>query len=405
MSSEFVPNALSAAGPVGARGRNDRPRFAVVAPYLPCPADSGGRIRIAALGRGLARRGEVELFARAWPVEFLGSSSRRDEALAHCARWQTFSRDLPSGLPGWDPWRARDATPRVLLRALRARHDARPFDAVVACHAYAAAALRCAPGALLVLDEHNVESRYARDVLRAPLREWGAMRRFERAAWRGADLVTCVRGDDVALVRRHTRAAVALVPNGVELDALAWRPPSRREGREVIFVGAMSHGPNVEAAVFLAREVLPRLRVEHPDARLLLCGRAPDAAVRALAGEGVTVTGTVDRTAPFLDRASVFANALRAGEGTSLKVLEAAAAGLPLVSTPEGARGFELRDGDSLLVARSADEFVRAIASVWRDPEAADARAQRAREVASAHRWSHIADDFAGRVCALLGAA
>lgn len=390
---------------MGARERNERPRFAVVAPYLPGPEDSGGRIRIAALGRGLARRGEVELFARAWPVEFIGSSARRDEALAHCARWQTFSRDLPSGLPGWDPWRARDATPRGLLRALRARHDARPFDAVVACHAYAAAALRCAPGALRVLDEHNLESRYARDVLRAPWREWTAMRRFERAAWRDADLVSCVRGDDVAHVRGFTRADVALVPNGAAVDALRWRPPSRREGREVIFVGAMSHGPNVEAAVFLAREVLPRLRVAHPDARLLLCGRAPDATVRALASDAVTVTGTVDRTAPFLDRASVFANALRAGEGTSLKVIEAAAAGVPLVSTPEGARGFALRDGDSLLLAQGADEFVRAITSVWRDPVAADARAARAREVARAHDWTRIADGFAERVCARLGAA
>lgn len=382
-------------------GGRSRPRFAVVSPYLPAPEDSGGRIRIAALARGLARRGEVTLFTRAFPNEFAGPASRRLAALEVYREVHLFSRDLPSGLPGWTPWRARDATPRGLLRALRDAHRHAPFDAVIACHAYAAAALRCAPGARAVLDEHNLESRYARDVLRAGRVEVAALARFERSAWAHAGLVTCVRDDDARAIRARTRATVRVVPNGAHVQRAVWRSPSARSGRGVLFVGAMSHPPNVAAAELLAREVLPRLRLTEPDAALVLCGRAPSPRVLALRGAGVTVTGTVDDPAPFLYDASVFANALPGGEGTSLKVLEAAAAGLPLVSTPEGLRGFELRDGEHAWVARDGASLADAILRVWRDPAEADRRARAALDAVRDLDWARLGDDFADAVLSL----
>jgi polysaccharide biosynthesis protein PslH len=393
-----VPNALPGDGPVGERRR---PRFALVSPYLPAPEDSGGRIRIAALARGLARQGEVTLFARAFPVELQGPASRRLASLEMYRAVHLFTRDLPSGLPGWTPWRARDATPRGLLRALRDAHRREPFDAVIACHAYAAAALQRVPGARTVLDEHNLESRYARDVLRAGRLEVAALARFERRAWSCADLVTCVRDDDAGVIRAGARGDVRVVPNGVHLPRARWRRPSARTGRGVIFLGAMSHPPNVAAAEVLAREVLPRLRVTEPDATLVLCGRAPSPRVRALQGPGVTVTGTVDDPAPFLYDASVFANALPGGEGTSLKVLEAAAAGLPLVSTPEGIRGFALRDGEHAWVAQNGASLADAILRVWRDPDEADRRAHAALDAVRDHDWTRLGDDFADAVRAL----
>lgn len=398
--STLVPNARASRGPVGGGERISRPRFAFVAPYLPAPEDSGGRIRMAALARALAGLGEVELFARVWPAELTGVSARRLSALRPYARTQLFARDLPAGVPGIHPWRARDATPMGLLRALRARHEALPFDAVVACHAYASLALRGLGRIVTVVDEHNIESRYARDVLLAPWREWRAMERLEARAWRGASLITCVRDDDARLIAARTGAEVAVIPNGTRLDAARWRLPSTREGHRVIFVGAMSHRPNVEAAVFLAREVLPRLRSRWSDARLVLCGRDPDAAVRALAGPQVEVTGTVDAVAPYLDQASVFANPLRAGEGTSLKVLDALGAGLSLVSTQLGARGLPLLSPTHMLCAESPEQFVDAIAAVWARPDEADERARAAREAIRDYDWSSLSARFAERVCA-----
>lgn len=358
---------------------------------------------MAALARGLEALGPVDLFARVFPVELEGPSAPRDEALALYRELHLFGRGLPSGVPGLDPWRARDAVPCALLGALRAAHRARPYDAVVACHAYASPALGAAPGAARVVDEHNLEGRYAREVSRANPLERSAMARLERRAWRAADLVTCVRDDDLAVIARDARAC-AVVPNGVALAEVPWRPPSARRGRAVLFVGALSHGPNVDACVTLARDVLPLLRAAEPGAELVLCGRAPDAAVRALARDGVTVTGTVPSTAPWLDGASVFACPLRAGEGTSLKVVEAAAAGLPIVSSALGARGFALRDGEHLLLAEGPRAVADAVLATWRDPAAADRRALAAREVARALDWTALGARFAALVEAAIAA-
>ena len=376
-----------------------RRRFALVAPYLPAPADSGGRIRIAALATALAAAGDVDLFARAFPVELDGPSADRARALAPYRGVSLFSRDLPTGVPGLDPWRARDATPMSLRSALAGAHRARPYAAIVAAHAYAFGALWDLRDTVRVLDEHNIESRYARDVTRAPRLEQWALARFERRAWRAADLVTCVRDDDAREISRHARD-VAVIENGVDLAAHRWIPPSARAGRVVLFVGAMSHGPNVDAAVTLAREVLPRLRVKDHRARLVLCGRAPDATVRALASSHVTVTGTVAQTAPHFEEASVFANTVLRGEGTSLKVIEAAAAGLPIVSTEVGCRGVGFSADVHFARAEDPQAMADAILGCWRDPAEADRRAVAARAMAASLDWSALGARFVARVLA-----
>jgi glycosyltransferase involved in cell wall biosynthesis len=193
------------------------------------------------------------------------------------------------------------------------------------------------------------------------------------------------------------------VPNGAAIADLAFVPPSARKSLEILFVGLMSHPPNVVAARFLARAVMPRVWRDEPGARLVLCGRAPAREVEALAGPGVVVTGTVPSVAPYLTRAAVYANALFHGTGSSLKVPEALAAGVPLVSTVVGARGFPLRAGEHFTLAEDADGFARAIVRALRDRAALDARATAARAVAERFDWATIARTFARIVVAAAG--
>ena len=207
-----------------------------------------------------------------------------------------------------------------------------------------------------MLDEHNIESRYAEATGQGSPRELARLRRWERLAWRDADLVTTVTDDDAAEVARWRTGAVAVVPNGVAAREIAYIAPTARSSRTLLFVGAMSHAPNIAAATELVREVLPTVRAQHPEARVVLCGRAPSAEVRALASPHVTVTGTVADVAPYLADAGAFVCLLRAGAGSSLKVPEALAAGVPLVTTELGARGFGLVDGVHGAVVRTAAE-------------------------------------------------
>lgn len=380
-------------------------RVAWLTHYVPAPENTGGRIRVARLARALAARGDVELdlYARVArhdegapaPGELARPAGpwARVEALAP-TRWQT------GGAP-WLPPPAR-AMPRELARRLLAAHARAPYDAVVASHCFAARGLGREPA--LVVDEHNVESDLAwqegggaRALYRAL-----SMARFERSVWRRAAAVAVVREDDAVRVRASCRAEVAVVPNGIALERYAFRAPSSREGSGVLFVGLLAYGPNVEAARLLAREVLPRLRRRVPDASLTLVGSHPAAEVRALEGPGVRIAADVPSVAPFFDGHAAYAMPLASGAGTSLKVLEPLAAGLPLVATRFAVRGYDVAEGSHFLRAEGAEQMADALALVLARRASFDAMAEQGRAFAASYAWEALGARFADLV---LGAA
>jgi polysaccharide biosynthesis protein PslH len=374
-------------------------RVALFAPYLPAPAATGGRIRIHRLATALAELAEVELFAAAASDEL--RADHVQTALAcytgvHVAPSRFDS--LPGGLR---PARVRAGAPAALAAKFRGVHQERPFDLIVAEHSHTTApALELAVP--LVLDEHNIESDYllAREQARGKpgfwlRREVAALRRWERRAWRRATEVVCVSSSDAEQVNAVRARPALVIPNGVDLRSVPFRLPSERTGFDVLFVGLMSHAPNIAAARFLAAEVMPLLRRDEPRARLVLCGMNPAPEVLALADERTQVTGFVPSVQPFLDASAVYANPLRHGAGTSLKVLEALAAGLPLVSTAIGVRGFELGAGGDYRRAETAPEFAREILAAFRDRVSFDAAAARGRAFAERHEWSELARKFA----------
>jgi polysaccharide biosynthesis protein PslH len=375
-------------------------RVAVFAPYLPAPATTGGRIRIYRLARALADIAELELFAVADPGE-LEKETARSALEPYAARHVAAAR--LTSLPAFRrPARVRNAAPPALAAAFRRAHASRPFDALVAEHCHAAAIALEAPEVPLVVDEHNVESEYIaeRDRARGPLgfwkrREVALLEGWEQRIWRAAREVVCVSESDAERVRRVRERAPVLIPNGVDLASVPFRLPSERDGFEVLFVGLMSHPPNVAAARFLAAEVMPIVIQREPRARLVLCGMNPNREVLALKSEHTDVTGFVPSVAPYLERAAVYANPLRFGAGTSLKVLESLAAGLPLVSTAVGVRGFGLQAPRDYREADSADDFAREILDAFRERSRFDDPAVRGRDLAAGYDWSALSARFA----------
>ncbi len=380
------------------------------APYLPAPATTGGRIRIHRLSRALAELGELELFAVAAPAELDRDAAR--SLLEPCAA-RHFGAARFSALPALRlPARVRNAAPALLSAAFRRAHAQRRFDVLVAEHCHAAALALEAPDVPLVVDEHNVESEYLaeRERARGPLGYWkqrevALLEAWEQRIWRTASEVVCVSESDAERVRRVRERAPVLIPNGVELSAVPFRLPSARTGFELLFVGSMSHPPNVAAARFLAEEVLPLVRRAEPRARLVLCGMNPSREVLALSGESVEVTGFVESVAPYLERAAVYANPLRFGAGTSLKVLEALASGLPLISTAVGVRGFGLGAPGEYREAEGAADFAREILGAFQERGSFDAPAARGRDLAAGYDWGQLARRFAKLVQSLARAA
>jgi glycosyltransferase involved in cell wall biosynthesis len=301
------------------------------------------------------------------------------------------------------PARVRTVTPRKLIKAFWNADLCTPFDAAVVEHSHAAATLRHGRRIPWLLDEHNVESEYAAArarALRFPelalrLREIAGIKRWEETLWKEASEVVCVSPEDARRVESVRGREVPVIPNGVATDEVPFKRPSERGGYEILFVGTLEHPPNVMAANWLAREILPRVLQVEPRAQLVLCGSRPARTVLELSNDRVRVTGRVPSVTPYLERAAVYANAVKHGAGSSLKVLEALASGVPLVSTTVGARGFDLTSPEHYLCADDTETFIRHILTVFRDRKARDAAAERGRTVAESCSWAKLSTRLA----------
>jgi glycosyltransferase involved in cell wall biosynthesis len=127
----------------------------------------------------------------------------------------------------------------------------------------------------------------------------------------------------------------------------------------------MDYHANIDGAVNFAREVWPRLRERHTELVFTIVGKDPAPEVRRLAQlPGVEITGTVDDVRPFYREAIAAVVPLNVGGGSRLKILEAMAAGVPVVSTTLGAEGLEVRHGENIVLADTNEELVEAITSV-----------------------------------------
>jgi polysaccharide biosynthesis protein PslH len=366
-------------------------RIALIAPYLPAPANSGGRTRIWKLATALASRHEVSLYARAFASE-CSALSESPYLTPYAKVWTHWS--ILEFITYWrGSRRLRLASSAKLANQVRLDHAQNPFDMMLCCHSHTAGVSPLIPEIPMFLDEHNIESRYVRSC-HAARRESFFARIWERNAWRIARGVSCVSAADAKTIGTYCHGTVGVAPNGIAHGDVPFRPSSARTGKTILFVGMMSFRPNVRAARFLAEKVLPRVLQQIPDADLVICGRDPCRAVLSLAGPRVTVTGTVPSVIPYLENAAVYGNALFEGAGSSLKVPEALAAGIPLVSTRVGVRGFDLEAGRHYLHAENPDEFAEQIVNVLRNRSRWDDSSRAGHDYAKSLDWSLIGPRF-----------
>jgi len=208
---------------------------------------------------------------------------------------------------------------------------------------------------------------------------------------------------DAARLRRLApRAHVSVIPNGVDPDEFT---PSAQtvQPDSLVFTASFTYAPNVDAMAFFCRQVLPRIRVAVPSVRLSIVGQHPGPEIQALQRlPGVEVTGRVPDVRPYLARAAVAVVPLRMGSGTRLKILEAMAMAKPVVSTPIGAEGLEVRAGYDIELARDPTAFADRTIALLHDAERRARLGERARAtVLERYAWSSIVD----RLDALYGAA
>jgi polysaccharide biosynthesis protein PslH len=258
-----------------------------------------------------------------------------------------------------------------------------------------------------VLFEHNVEAtiwqRYVsvpqHPVRRAYMRlQWQRMLRHEASECRRFAHVIAVSPIDAEVIRReYAVASVGHVPTGVDLEYFSASRPRPQESRELVFIGSMDWMPNDDGIRWFATDVFGRIQECIPGARLLVVGRSPSPGMRALVAHNsaIEVTGTVADVRPYLERAAICVVPLRIGGGTRLKIYEAMAMGVPVVSTTIGAEGLPLRNDEHLLIADTADDQVSAICALLTERTRAARLAAAARRYVQEHcSWDAVAERF-----------
>ena len=154
----------------------------------------------------------------------------------------------------------------------------------------------------------------------------------------------------------------------------------------------MDYHANIVGVQWFARVVWPELARRHSDIDFVVVGRSPGQEVRALASDRVRVTGTVDDVRPYYRNAECLVVPLMVGGGTRLKILEAMAAGVPVVSTRVGAEGIEAESGRDLLIADSPADIVTAIDELLIDGEKRHRLSEAARELVRVrYDWRTVA--------------
>lgn len=174
----------------------------------------------------------------------------------------------------------------------------------------------------------------------------------------------CSELDRDHLAGKFKRDNIATIPNAVDIP-----PPSPLQtAPTLLFVGFFGYIPNVNAAEFLISQVWPRIREKMPGARLTIAGAKPENIASFRAGpEGVNFTGFVEDLGAVYRDTRIVCCPILSGGGTRVKILEAAAYGKPIVSTPLGAEGIEFAEGAEILLRNDARSFADACISLLQD--------------------------------------
>ena len=401
-------------------------KILILSPYPPYPPHGGGTMRIYQLIRGLAARHELTcltfvpddaaqraldpLRAICRVLEVRGPPSRGTLRRA----WTTLTSPLPD-------MALRNAA-RDYMRALEQLLGAERFDIIQAESIEMAGYLPSyelkakssellssssklkTQNSKLILDQFNAEyllqKRAALTSLRGIARQstirdpqsairslagggyslvqWLKLARYERRVMRDIDRIAAVSEEDRrTLLCLQPAARVGVVPNGVDTAHFSRAAlmgeragPLSLAADTLVFSGTLDFRPNIDAVLWFAREVLPHIRARRPEARLLVVGKRPAPALRALAEQGaLTLTGEVPDARPYIAGAAVYVVPMRIGGGVRLKLLEALALEAPVVSTSMGAEGLAgLCGGEHCLLADDPAGFAAAVLRLLEEP-------------------------------------
>ncbi len=378
-------------------------RILFLSGWFPYPPDNGSKIRIFNLLKHLAVHHEIELLSFA-----NGEVSKERIAVMkqHCPTVRTtpyieFNPHRLKAMLGFLSPRPRSVmdTYSQEMAFLVGAATRKEFDIVVASQ------LRTAPYALatrntpVVMEEIELTREWerfqnARGLARLRARvSWLKLAGFIRHLLRhfAGSTVVSEREKELVVQIAPDAPPPLVVPNGVALQDYRGDYGEPQPGT-LVYAGSLTYDVNLEAVEFFAREVWPHIKAQRPDAILRVTGSIDGIPPQRLpTGQGIELTGYLDDVRPTIARSWVSIVPLRQGGGTRLKILEAMALGVPVVSTTKGAEGLQVISGQHLLIADDPIQFAQAVLRLLNDTHLRSRLAANARQLAQKYTWQKCA--------------
>lgn len=384
------------------------------------PVDKGGKIRTYHMLKELKRAGHrityltLDNGAASADAQARATEEYCDELIAfpHRTRpkfsagfYVELAQNMISPLPYFmKKYESKEMRERVEKEMRSEKYDVVVCDFLVPCINMPESGAKCAT----VLFQHNVEAMIWKrhyEVQTHPVKkkylqdQWRKTVRYERDQCRRFDMVVAVSEEDATTMRdEYQLERVAAVATGVDTEFFRPQGNVEKLPHNLVFTGSMDWLPNEDAIRWFTEDVLPRIKREVPDVTLTVVGRNPSAWLRELAArdESVVVTGRVEDVRPYMEKAAAYIVPIRIGGGTRLKIYEAMAMEIPMISTTVGAEGLPLEAETEILFADTAEEFARRVVEVLTNESLANVLATRAAtKVRERYGWEAVAAEFA----------
>jgi glycosyltransferase involved in cell wall biosynthesis len=381
------------------------------------PLDTGGKRRTHAMLTEISRQHEVTYLALL-PKGMTVSAEEEADAYAQRKIWIPSAQPPRSSPKFWlellqstvlttRPYSLQRYEDPAMREELRKYADREDFDLVICDFLFPAL---CFLGVIwkcpTVLFQHNIESQIwkrlaeaeASSIKRRYLHlQYQRMFKWEDRLSRLFDGVITVSPDDSRLARELYGLTNVLgdVPTGVDVDFFKPGLPPASPPFWLGFLGSMDWMPNIDACQFFLDEIFPQVLAQRPDCRLKIIGRNPPTSLQERASDQVVITGTVDDVRPHVQSCHAILVPLRAGGGTRIKIYEAMAMGVPVISTTIGAEGLPVTHGETILLADHPQKFAEAVLELMGTPSLAAKISRQGREaVENLHSWSAATAKF-----------
>ena len=378
----------------------------MLTPYLPFPPFSGGQTRSYNLIKNLSKKHEITLFSLIKDDE----EKKNIKELEKYCKVRVFKRSKT-------PWTLRNILktgfglyPFLVIRnlvpeereAVAQELSRQKYDLIHAETFYVMPHIPATNIPILMVEqtiEYSVYKHFVEDQAPFFIRPllWIdvlKLKYWETKIWKRADKVVAMSDSDrKSMISLVPNLKIDIVPNGIDVEYFSKEKLEVKGRPKVLYVGNFKWLQNVEAAQVLLREVFPKILKKVPDAKLWIVGQYIPDEIKAKAGKDIQITEAIPDMRDAYLNSSVLVTPIKGPGGTRLKILEAMASALPVVTTSVGAEGLNVVNGKHALISDNMDRLAELAAEVIKDKKMAKKLGDSAREfVIENYRWQISAD-------------